>query len=340
MKNRNQLTRGEKAILLACIVAMLAPIVIFKESWQSYLDNILNGSIAIIPATMIVVWQVRKEGEVRREEDNKNHDEEMQKIDRSHNEEVKKIIYELMSCVNEFPTLFEIKYRIPIVEKSDDTNYGRVLESRENIKSFKKEFHQKSIKLQSSLIYLYDDSSQEEQRSLVDIINRLVRIELYLQKLDSILTLDNLRGGLGYSEKDYEKIINNMFKLKEDLQKLPKKISLSNEFIKISTQTLDYYECIIECSNKYLNDIYKAKDKLTVSLLKENVDTGLRDKLSSLCKKVGKHPDDGLRDSLKVWALCNDTQGRDYSYTVNGIIEIKRTGKRPVSEFINTRKYS
>ena len=142
MKYKNQLTWKERIILIICIVAMLAPIVIFKESWQSYLDNILNGSIAIIPATMIVVWQVRKEGEARREEDNKNHDEEMQKIDRSHNEEVKKIIYELMSCINEFPTLFEIKYRIPIVEKSDDANYGRVLESRENIKSFKKEFHQ------------------------------------------------------------------------------------------------------------------------------------------------------------------------------------------------------
>ena len=126
-----------------------------------------------------------------------------------------------------------------------------------------------------------------------------------------------------------------MFELKEDLQKLPKKISLSNEFTNISTQTLDYYECIIECSNKYLNDIYKAKDRLTVSLLKENVDTGLRAKLSSLCKKVGKHPDDGLRDSLKVWALCNDIQDRNYSYTVNRIIEIKKTGKRPVSEFLN-----
>ena len=93
MKYKNQLTWKERIILIICIVAMLAPIVIFKESWQSYLDNILNGSIAIIPATMIVVWQVRKEGEARREEDNKNHDEEMQKIDRSHNEEVKKIIY-------------------------------------------------------------------------------------------------------------------------------------------------------------------------------------------------------------------------------------------------------
>lgn len=338
MKYKNQLTWKERIILIICIVAMLAPIVIFKESWQSYLDNILNGSIAIIPATMIVVWQVRKEGEARREEDNKNHEEEMQKIDRSHNEEVKKVIYELMSCINEFPTLFEIKYRISILEEDSDLNYDRILESRENIKSFKKEFHQKSIKLQSSLIYLYDDSSQEEQRNLVDIINRLVRIELYLQKLDSILTLDNLRGGLGYSEKDYEKIINNMFELKEDLQNLPKKISLSNEFIKISTQTLDYYECIIKCSNKYLNDIYKANDELNVRLLKENVDVGWRNKLSSLCEKLGKHPDEGLRDSLKVWALYNDTQDNDYSYTVNGRMEIKKTDPKPISDFIDPYK--
>lgn len=40
---------------------------------------------------------------------------------------------------------------------------------------------------------------------------------MYLQKLINILNEKDLKGGLGYSELDYEEIVLNMYKLKTKL---------------------------------------------------------------------------------------------------------------------------
>ncbi|MBD5430741.1 hypothetical protein [Lactobacillus sp.] len=94
-------------ILILTVVIFLLPLRIPYSSFADYLNNLLSGSVAIIPATLIVIWQVRAE--------NKSKDEE---IEKKHNDEIKNGIYELTACIDLFPSLFNLRYRISVITLS------------------------------------------------------------------------------------------------------------------------------------------------------------------------------------------------------------------------------
>lgn len=325
------------------MVIFLLPLLL-GQHFNAYIKNILNGGFAVWPAALMVIWQVHKENEARILEDKKNHDDEMarikrnhknelKKIERNHNDEIKRNIYELLACMNDFPEIFSIKYRIGIVAQ-ENGDYKRVLSLKDDLIDFKKEFHRESIKLQSHLIYLSDEKDQQE--NLTTIISQFSKIEHYLQKLINILNKENLEGGLGYTEKDYEEIITNMCSLKKSLRKLPENISLNNEFMDINTKNLDYYGYVIKCSKKYLQDIYNKQNELSVQILKDSLNPDIVNNLTNRSKEEKINKDEAFRDCLKIWALSNDLgDKRDYTYTNKPAIRITRTGKQStISRFV------
>lgn len=323
-------------VFLFIVPIMLLP-VIFHESWIKNLDNILNGSFAIIPATLIVVWQVHEENKVRRREEYENHKKEIQKIKEVHNDEIKRIIYDLLISSDEFPNLFSINYRSKVLTSATDNTLEGIIRSKENIKIFKTEFHQKSLVLQSSLVNLTDKKSQQEV--VISIINYVNIIEISIKRLDSILNLQDLKIGLSYSEIEYEKVISNMCKLKKAIRKLPEELMLNTEFIDISTRVLDYYEYAIRCSKKFLDDKYKLLGKLNVILIEKSIPSQSISHLVKLHKKIEEFnsnttPQVVVRDLLKIWALRNDDENRSYEYCVKNKIEIKEK-KSKISNYVD-----
>lgn len=99
MKNKSQLKL--LIIMISLVIFSLIPVMFHQQTSLNYIINIANGGLAILPATWIVIWQVRIENENKRKEDRR------QKYD-----QLKITIYSLVASMNNFPQLFEPKVRI------------------------------------------------------------------------------------------------------------------------------------------------------------------------------------------------------------------------------------
>lgn len=300
MNNKRKITVYIACIVIGCLILGM-PLYVYHQSLNDYLNNVLNGSVAIIPATGIVIWQVRSENKEKR------HD-----IENLHNDEIKKSIYQLLACMDSFPNLFNLRYRIGLLEGTS-SNYERVYSLKPDIILFKNEFHKLSNKVQGNLVYLSDNDKQ--QKNIANIFVYRVNIEQYLQKLTMILDENNLQGDFGYTEKDYEEVILNMYELKKCLNKLPNEISLNNTFLELNTQTLSYYYLVIKVAKKQLDKIYKIESKLSVANIKNNLDKNIQKDLIEKGKKVKIFNDsEPFRDCLKIWALRKDVSENTVNY--------------------------
>lgn len=135
MKKENRWLINNKCVgmIIFCLIVMAVPVLFFHQSFGDCLINLLNGGFAMIPATLIVVWQVRNEAE------NKLKEEKRQK-----NEKLKITIFSLLASMNNFPQIFSHKYRISTLDGSNP-NYSKIANLREEIKSFKDDFYKKVI---------------------------------------------------------------------------------------------------------------------------------------------------------------------------------------------------
>lgn len=206
--------------------------------------------------------------------------------------------------MNNFPQIFSHKYRISTLDGSNPS-YSKIAKLKEEIKSFKDDFYKKSNKLQVQLIYLSEEKDQNKK--IAEIIKLLVDIEMYLQKLINILNEKDLKGGLGYSELDYEEIVLNMYKLKTKLFKLPVTKLTDLKGIDSYTSSLIYYNYIIKTSKRKIQPILDKSGKVTVKIFKSKIDRNTLKNLTSMKPKLdARGEDEAIRDCLKLFALEKD----------------------------------
>ena len=315
--------------MISLIIFSLIPVMFHQQTSLNYIINIANGGLAILPATWIVIWQVRIENENKRKEDRR------QKYD-----QLKITIYSLVASMNNFPQLFEPKVRISILDGTN-IDYLKVIKLKDDIQFFKEEFHRESNLLKTQLIYLGD--TEKEQENIFHIIKDIEEVEHYVQKLINILDESNLKGGLGYSERDYENIIVKMYDLKNIFCNLPNELGLNKNFLNLNTYSLDYYYYIIKLTKKRMSPIIETNHKITIAIFKDNLDKNISRNLEQKASRnYIANLDEAYRDCFKVFALRNDIRTgkqkyRYYKDTQNyGRLTIERL---PVtmskSEFIN-----
>ena len=279
------------------------------EPLKILLDNLLNGGLSIIPATLIVGWQVYTENK------SKVNDIERQKRDR-----LKFSIFSLLVFINTFPQLFEPKLRTSSLEKANKDNnfdYRRVINLKSNIQTFRTEFIIKSNDLQTQLIYL--ENTEKYQEVVTKIIKCCTDIEFNLQKLISILNKEDLAGWLGYSERDYEKVITKMYELKNLFCELPDYLHINKEFMESHLASLEYWHYIIEVVKDHIEYNYDSKEIVTVSTIRDLIDSNISKNLkekyeaNQINNKNKDVLNDALRDCLKTLALKKD-MGKTKSY--------------------------
>lgn len=280
-------------IMALCLIVMALPVVFFHQSFGDCFINLLNGGLAMIPATLIVVWQVRSE------EENKLKEERRQK-----NEELKITIFSLLASMNNFPQIFSHKYRISTLDGSNP-NYSKIANLKEEVISFKDDFYKKGSKLQVQLIYL--DEKKDQNEKIAEIIKLLVDIEMYLQRLINILNEKDLKGGLGYSELDYEEIVLKMYKLKNQLSKLPDTKLIDAKLVDSYTSSLRYYDYVIKTAKRKIEPILDKNGKITVKIFKSEIDGNTLNNLISMKSELNSMGgDEVVRDCLKIFALRKD----------------------------------